>query len=79
MMKHILNFEYYFILGLHGCPPRNGKVPEITKFDAGFFGVHPKQTDCMDPQLRMLLEASYEAIIDSGEVPFKGHILANTY
>ncbi|RUS90834.1 hypothetical protein EGW08_001453, partial [Elysia chlorotica] len=54
-------------VGLHGCPPRNGKVPEITKFDAGFFGVHPKQTDCMDPQLRMLLEAAYEAIIDSGQ------------
>lgn len=54
-------------VGLHGCPPRNGKVPELTKFDAGFFGVHHKQTNCMDPQLRMLLEASYEAIIDSGQ------------
>ncbi|GFO47692.1 fatty acid synthase-like [Plakobranchus ocellatus] len=54
-------------VGLHGLPARNGKLLEITKFDAGFFGVHPKQTDCMDPQLRMLLEASYEAIIDAGQ------------
>ncbi|XP_005094185.1 fatty acid synthase [Aplysia californica] len=54
-------------VGLHGVPPRNGKLLEIAKFDAGFFGVHPKQADCMDPQLRMLLEVSYEAIIDSGQ------------
>ncbi|XP_005094225.3 fatty acid synthase-like [Aplysia californica] len=55
------------ITGMHGIPSRSGKLKEITKFDAGFFGVHPKQADCMDPQLRMLLEVAYEAIIDSGQ------------
>jgi len=39
---------------------------DLTKFDTSFFGVHPKQADCMDPQLRMLLEVTYEAIHDAG-------------
>ncbi|XP_055874982.1 fatty acid synthase-like [Biomphalaria glabrata] len=54
-------------VGLHGNPARNGKLKEIKYFDAAFFGVHPKQADCMDPQLRILLEVSYEAIIDAGQ------------
>ncbi|CAL1537406.1 unnamed protein product [Lymnaea stagnalis] len=54
-------------IGLHGNPPRNGKLKEIRHFDAAFFGVHPKQADCMDPQLRLLLEVAYEAIVDAGQ------------
>lgn len=54
-------------VGLYGVPARNGKLKEITHFDAGFFGVPPKQADVMDPQLRMLLEVSYEAIVDAGQ------------
>ena len=38
-------------------------------FDATFFGVHAKQAHVMDPQLRILLEATYEAIIDAGINP----------
>nr|XP_025034359.1 fatty acid synthase [Pelodiscus sinensis] len=55
--------------GLYGLPKRNGKLKDISKFDASFFGVHPKQTHTMDPQLRLLLEASYEAILDGGINP----------
>ena len=53
--------------GLHGLPTRNGKLKELNKFDASFFGIAPKQTDNMDPQLRLLLEVSYEAIVDAGK------------
>ncbi|CAF0706992.1 unnamed protein product [Brachionus calyciflorus] len=56
-------------IGLYGLPTRNGTLKDITKFDAQFFGVNPKQADQMDPQLRMLLEVSYEAIFDSGINP----------
>ena len=49
-----------------GVPKRNGKLKDLAQFDAGFFGVHPKQATHMDPQLRMLLEISYEAIVDAG-------------
>ena len=51
---------------MYGLPGRCGKLKEISKFDAAFFGVHPKQAHAMDPQLRMLLEVTYEAILDAG-------------
>ncbi|KAM9537489.1 fatty acid synthase [Guaruba guarouba] len=55
--------------GMYGLPKRNGKLKDISKFDASFFGVHPKQAHTMDPQLRLLLEVSYEAILDGGINP----------
>jgi len=47
-------------------PARTGKLYNIEKFDASFFGVHIKQAQVMDPQCRMLLEKTYEAIVDAG-------------
>ena len=55
--------------GLHGLPERCGKLKDLTHFDAQFFGVHAKQARVMDPQLRMLLELTYEAIVDAGFNP----------
>ncbi|XP_012511898.1 PREDICTED: fatty acid synthase [Propithecus coquereli] len=55
--------------GLYGLPRRSGKLKDLSKFDASFFGVHPKQAHTMDPQLRMLLEVTYEAIVDGGINP----------
>ncbi|XP_010131413.1 PREDICTED: fatty acid synthase, partial [Buceros rhinoceros silvestris] len=55
--------------GLYGLPKRSGKLKDISKFDASFFGVHPKQAHTMDPQLRLLLEVSYEAVLDGGINP----------
>uniref|UniRef100_A0A8D0GNS8 Fatty acid synthase n=1 Tax=Sphenodon punctatus TaxID=8508 RepID=A0A8D0GNS8_SPHPU len=55
--------------GIYGLPKRNGKLKDVSKFDASFFGVHPKQANTMDPQLRLLLEVSYEAILDGGINP----------
>ncbi len=51
---------------MHGLPGRSGKLKDITRFDATMFGVHPKQAHAMDPQLRMLLEVTYEALVDAG-------------
>ena len=53
-------------LGLFGLPRRCGKIKDLTKFDASFFGVHPKLANVMDPQLRILLEVTYEALVDAG-------------
>ena len=50
-----------------GLPTGNGKLKDISRFDATMFGVHPKQANGMDPQLRMLLEVVYEAIADAGK------------
>ncbi|XP_043860025.1 LOW QUALITY PROTEIN: fatty acid synthase [Dromiciops gliroides] len=55
--------------GLYGLPRRSGKLKDLSKFDASFFGVHPKQAHTMDPQLRLLLEVTYEAIVDGGINP----------
>jgi fatty acid synthase, animal type len=50
-------------------PKRMGKVSNLEKFDATFFGVHFKQAHTMDPQCRMLLEHAYEAVVDAGINP----------
>nr|XP_045015104.1 fatty acid synthase-like isoform X2 [Jaculus jaculus]XP_045015105.1 fatty acid synthase-like isoform X2 [Jaculus jaculus] len=55
--------------GIYGLPRRSGKLKDLSKFDATFFGVHPKQAHTMDPQLRLLLEVAYEAIVDGGINP----------
>lgn len=56
-------------VGLHGLPERNGKLKDLTHFDATFFGVHAKQAHVMDPQLRLLLELTHETIVDAGLNP----------
>ncbi|XP_074097576.1 fatty acid synthase [Cotesia typhae] len=50
-------------------PQRTGKINNVGKFDALFFGVHFKQTHTMDPMCRMLMEHAFEAIVDAGVNP----------
>ncbi|XP_050552883.1 fatty acid synthase-like [Spodoptera frugiperda] len=50
-------------------PQRTGKINNVNKFDASFFGVHYKQAHTMDPMCRILLEKAYEAVIDAGVNP----------
>lgn len=54
-----------------GLPSRNGKLKNVDRFDAAFFNVHPKQAHNMDPQLRLLLEVTYETICDAGVNPHR--------
>ena len=58
-----------YVSGVHDLPARAGKLKDLTKFDNTFFGVHMKQAQRLDPQLRMLLEVTYEAIVDAGTLP----------
>jgi fatty acid synthase, animal type len=48
---------------------RFGKVSGLEKFDASFFYYMDKHANITDPQIRMLLEHCYEAIIDAGVNP----------
>ncbi|XP_061715319.1 fatty acid synthase-like isoform X2 [Cydia pomonella] len=55
--------------GMYGLPLRCGKLKDLEHFDAAFFGVHAKQVEIMDPQLRLLLEVTHEAMVDAGYNP----------
>lgn len=48
-------------------PKRMGKIHNLEKFDASFFSILDKHANHMDPQGRLLLEHSYEAILDAGK------------
>ncbi|XP_053692477.1 fatty acid synthase-like [Sabethes cyaneus] len=50
-------------------PRRTGKINNLDKFDREFFGCDRSLCNTMDSQLRMLLEHTYEAIVDAGVNP----------
>lgn len=50
-------------------PKRTGKIGNLEKFDASFFSIHHRLANSTDPQARILLEHSYEAILDAGISP----------
>ncbi|CAG7734216.1 unnamed protein product, partial [Allacma fusca] len=54
-------------------PRRLAVLKNLDKFDADFFTLHARQAGALDPRIRMILEVSYEAIVDAGLNPSEIH------
>ena len=51
-------------------------IPDFDRFDAGYFGMTPREAEITDPQHRLLLEACHDTLEDAGYDParFEGAI-----
>ncbi|TGZ49929.1 Uncharacterized protein DBV15_12672, partial [Temnothorax longispinosus] len=54
---------------VYNMPHRIGKINNVEKFDPEFFNIPATEAHIMDPMARMILEHTYEAIIDAGVNP----------
>ncbi len=53
--------------GVNSLPNRMGKLKNIDRFDASFFGLPDAVANDTDPQSRLLLETTAEAVFDAGK------------
>ncbi|MFF4052467.1 type I polyketide synthase [Streptomyces chartreusis] len=54
-------------------PRRGGFLDGVADFDAGFFGLSPREAVATDPQQRLLLETAWEAVERAGIDPLSLH------
>ncbi|MES1245585.1 MAG: amino acid adenylation domain-containing protein, partial [Acidobacteriota bacterium] len=49
--------------------PARGVLADVGLFDAAFFGIRPREAELLDPQQRLFLECSWEALESAGYDP----------
>lgn len=57
------------VTGYEGTCRRQGKIRHPEKFDTSFFALSHKQANVSDCRHRILLETTYESIVDAGYNP----------
>ncbi len=53
----------------HGSAGYAAFIDDVDKFDAAFFGISPREAEALDPQQRMLLEITWDALEHAGQPP----------
>jgi acyl transferase domain-containing protein len=56
-----------------------GVLDEVDRFDAGFFGYTPREAQLLDPQQRLFLERSWEALERAGHDPARASALIGVF
>jgi iturin family lipopeptide synthetase A len=59
--------------------PVNGVLEHVDAFDAGFFGMSPRDASITDPQHRVFLELAWHALEDAGHDPARYRGLIGVY
>ena len=54
-------------------PQRFGTLDCLNQFDNVFFNMIPRQADSTDPQIRLLIEVAFEAVLDAGKTHTHTH------
>ncbi len=63
-MKTVNKFQLFE--GLYGMSNRMGRIPDFHLFDGDYFGIMGQMVEMLDPQVRLIIESTHEAIIDAG-------------
>jgi acyl transferase domain-containing protein len=57
------------VLNLPNCVKAKAILDDVDQFDAAFFGFTPREAEISDPQQRLFLECSWEALENAGYDP----------